>query len=87
MQRAHGIGNNDSRAGQSPLPLEHYVDTWATTRSLEVLKKHVKETPEKVKACQALKEVPVSEQKLEHIRQPGKRSTMMNERASMREGL
>jgi arylsulfatase len=47
MQRAHGIGNNDSRAGQSPLPLEHYVDTWATTRSLEVLEKHINQTPEK----------------------------------------
>ena len=47
LQRAHGIGNNDSRAGQSPLPLEHYVDTWATTRSLDVLEKHIKETPDK----------------------------------------
>ncbi|MFH1614084.1 MAG: sulfatase-like hydrolase/transferase [Planctomycetota bacterium] len=40
MQRAHGIGNNDIRAGRSPLPQEHYVDTWATTRSLELLQEH-----------------------------------------------
>lgn len=45
MQRAHGIGNNDPRAGASPLALEHYVDTWATTRSLELLQRHLKETP------------------------------------------
>lgn len=41
MQRAHGIGNNDMRAGRSPLPEEHYVDTWATTRSLELLQAHI----------------------------------------------
>jgi arylsulfatase A-like enzyme len=42
MQRAHGIGNNDARAGAAPLPEEHYVDTWATTRSLECLDQHLK---------------------------------------------
>jgi len=41
MQRAHGIGNNDARGGAAALPIEHYVDTWATTRSLELLKNHV----------------------------------------------
>jgi len=47
MQRAHGIGNNDPRGGQSPLPIEHYVDTWATTRSLELLENHIGQTPER----------------------------------------
>ncbi|OHB49653.1 MAG: hypothetical protein A2Y10_05710 [Planctomycetes bacterium GWF2_41_51] len=47
MQRAHGIGNNDPRAGQSPLPIEHYVDTWATSRSLELLKQHISANPKK----------------------------------------
>jgi arylsulfatase len=42
MQRAHGIGNNDIRAGRAPVPLEHYVDTWATTRSLRILEEHLK---------------------------------------------
>lgn len=41
MQRAHGIGNNDIRAGQSPLSEEYYVDTWATTRGLEILREHM----------------------------------------------
>ena len=41
MQRAHCIGNNDPRAGEAALPDEHYVDTWATTRSLELLEKHL----------------------------------------------
>ena len=47
MQRAHGIGNNDMRAGRSPLSEEDYVDTWATTRSLELLAEHLKTTPSK----------------------------------------
>ena len=42
MQRAHGIGNNDMRAGRSPLKEEDYVDTWSTSRSLELLEKHLK---------------------------------------------
>jgi len=41
MQRAHGIGNNDARGGAAALSNEDYVDTWATTRSLELLKGHI----------------------------------------------
>lgn len=40
-QRAHGIGNNDARGGRSPLPAEHYVDAWSTTRAIETLRQHV----------------------------------------------
>ena len=47
MQRAHCIGNNDPRAGEAPMPDEHYVDTWATTRSLELLDKHLTEKSDK----------------------------------------
>ena len=47
MQRAHGIGNNDVHAGPSPLPEEHYVDSWVTTRSLHHLSEHQRRHPDK----------------------------------------
>lgn len=47
MQRAHGIGNNDIRAGRSPLFEEDYVDTWSTTRSLNLLDNHLKHNNDK----------------------------------------
>ncbi|MCX5777578.1 MAG: sulfatase-like hydrolase/transferase [Candidatus Firestonebacteria bacterium] len=47
MARAHGIGNNDVHAGLSALPLEHFVDCWILKRTLENLKKHLKEKQDK----------------------------------------
>ena len=47
MQRAHGIGNNDVHAGPSPLPEEHYVDSWVATRSLHYMSEHRKKYPDK----------------------------------------
>lgn len=46
-QRAHGIGNNDVHAGPSPLPEEHYVDTWVMSRSLHYIEAHRREHPDK----------------------------------------
>ena len=47
MIRAHGIGNNDVRSTVSPVPLEHYTDSWILKRTLHYLKKHKKNTPDK----------------------------------------
>ncbi len=44
-QRAHGIGNNDIRGGASPLPEEHYVDSWVMSRSLHHIEAHCRERP------------------------------------------
>ncbi len=38
--RAHGIGNNDIHPGVSPLPEEHFVDTWVGTTTLKNLEQH-----------------------------------------------
>jgi len=40
--RAHGVGNNDIHPAPSPLPAEHYVDSWVATRALEYLDEHKK---------------------------------------------
>lgn len=45
-QRAHGIGNNDIRGGCSPLPEEHYVDSWVTTRSIHHMEEHRQNHPD-----------------------------------------
>ncbi|MCL2363733.1 MAG: sulfatase-like hydrolase/transferase [Defluviitaleaceae bacterium] len=45
--RAHAVGNNDIFATVSPLPQEHYVDSWVATRSIHYMQKHVNDTPEK----------------------------------------
>jgi choline-sulfatase len=39
--RAHGIGNNDMHPAPSPLPEEHFVDSWVASRSLHYLREHV----------------------------------------------
>lgn len=44
-QRAHGIGNNDIRAGASPLPEEHHADAWTTTRSIHHMEQHRRQRP------------------------------------------
>ena len=44
MSRAHGIGNNDVRAAVSPLPVEHYVDTWVLNRTVHYLETHLRES-------------------------------------------
>ena len=39
--RAHGIGNNDLHPAPSPLPAEHYVDSWVASRTLAHLQEHL----------------------------------------------
>ena len=47
MTRAHGIGNNEPKGSISPVPLEHYVDSWVLKRTLHYLGKHQENTPNK----------------------------------------
>lgn len=42
-ERAHGIGNNDIHPAPSPVPAEHYVDTWVKNRSIHILERHLRE--------------------------------------------
>ncbi len=46
MMRAHGTGNNDVHANVSPLPAEHYVDSWVATRSIHYLGRHLHQHPD-----------------------------------------
>jgi len=46
MQRAHGCGNNDVHPNVSPIPSEHYVDAWITTRSIHHISRHRREHPD-----------------------------------------
>jgi len=39
-ERAHGVGNNDIHPAPSPLPEEHYVDSWVCTKAIEFLDVH-----------------------------------------------
>lgn len=46
--RGHGLGNNDVYPAPSPIPQEHYVDTWVTDRAIAHMQNHVenkKDTP------------------------------------------
>jgi arylsulfatase len=45
--RIHMMGNNVPWGGKSPLPLEHYVDVWSTTRAIDTMKDHLNEKPDK----------------------------------------
>jgi len=45
--RAHGVGNNDVRPCPSPLPGEHYVDTWITDCSIRSIDRHVAKFPDR----------------------------------------
>lgn len=45
-ERAHGVGNNDVHPAPSPLPAEHYVDSWVCTRSIEYLDAHRRDQPD-----------------------------------------
>ena len=45
--RAHGIGNNDARPCPTPLPAEHHVDHWVADRTIQRLKEHSKDSPDK----------------------------------------
>lgn len=45
-ERSHGIGNNDPRATVSPLPPEHYVDSWIATRTIDYLREHNANNPD-----------------------------------------
>lgn len=41
--RAHGVGNNDVRPCPSPLPAEHYVDTWIANCTITQIDRHQRE--------------------------------------------
>ena len=45
--RAHAIGNNDIFPSVSPLPQEHYVDSWVASRAIAHMQQHVDDTPDK----------------------------------------
>ncbi len=42
-ERGHGLGNNDVYPAPSPIPQEHYVDTWVANQSLKMMKFHLEE--------------------------------------------
>lgn len=75
MSIIYGSGRKGHLTGSKPAESEKY---WI---------ERYKATLEKMKAGKALKEVPVAAHKLEHIRQPSKRSTMMDAMKAMRKGL
>lgn len=46
--RGHGLGNNDVYPAPSPIPEEHYVDTWVADQSIAHMQNHLltnRETP------------------------------------------
>jgi len=45
--RGDGMGNNDVFPNTTPIPKEHFVDTWVTDRSLHHLDKHFETNPDK----------------------------------------
>lgn len=45
--RADAMGNNDVYPNSTPVPEEHYVDTWVADCSIEFLKQHLSEHPDK----------------------------------------
>jgi arylsulfatase A-like enzyme len=45
--RGHGLGNNDVYAAPSPIPEEHYVDTWVANRAIDYMREHMGSQPEK----------------------------------------
>jgi arylsulfatase len=45
--RSHGLGNNDIFAAGSPIPKEHYVDTWIAERVIAHMDAHVQAQPDK----------------------------------------
>jgi arylsulfatase A-like enzyme len=45
--RGHGLGNNDVYAAPSPIPEEHYVDTWVAERALHYMTEHIEQHKEK----------------------------------------
>ncbi|TVY09458.1 sulfatase family protein [Paenibacillus cremeus] len=45
--RGHGLGNNDIYPASSPIPEEHYVDSWVANGAISYMKKHVQEQPDK----------------------------------------
>lgn len=46
-ERGHGMGNNDVYPAASPIPQEHYVDTWVADRSLDMMKHHLEQKSDK----------------------------------------
>ncbi len=44
-ERGHGLGNNDVYPAPSPIPQEHYVDTWVADRSIEMMNQHLEKKP------------------------------------------
>jgi len=45
--RAHAVGNNDIFPTVSPLPEEHYVDSWVASRAVSHMQQHLEDTPDK----------------------------------------
>lgn len=45
--RGNGLGNNDIFAGVSPIPEEHFADTWVMKRSIHYMEKHLEENSDK----------------------------------------
>jgi len=45
--RPLAIGNNDIFPAVSPLPQEHYVDSWVAGRSIAHMQQHLEDTPDK----------------------------------------
>jgi arylsulfatase len=39
--RGHGLGNNDVYPAASPIPQEHYVDTWVADQAINHMKSHL----------------------------------------------
>ena len=45
--RGHGIGNNDVRPCPSPLPAEHHPDHWVADRTIQKMREHAADYPDK----------------------------------------
>jgi arylsulfatase len=46
-ERAHGVGNNDIHPAPSPVPEEHYVDTWICDEAMAFLEQHGRDHADK----------------------------------------
>lgn len=45
--RGHGLGNNDIFPAPSPIPEQHYVDTWVAERAMHYMDEHQRRYPDK----------------------------------------
>lgn len=44
--RGHGLGNNDVYPAPSPIPEEHYVDSWVAKRAMAYMERHLEDKPD-----------------------------------------